>query len=76
MSSVPSAARAASKVFVTGATGTAGSETVSALRAAGIDVIRRGSLPGKVRPAERAWGRGKADRLCRRGRNDGRNAWR
>ncbi len=39
MSSVPSAARAASKVFVTGATGTAGSETVSALRAAGIDVI-------------------------------------
>jgi uncharacterized protein YbjT (DUF2867 family) len=39
MSSVRIAARAASKVFVSGATGTTGSATVSALRAAGVDVI-------------------------------------
>ena len=53
MSSIASAARAAStKVFVTGATGTTGHATVSALRAMGIDVIAGVHSPEKSAPLE------------------------
>jgi len=40
----------ASKVFVTGATGTTGSATVSALRAAGVDVVAGVHSPEKAGP--------------------------